>query len=62
MRDEKRFRTRHVQGYRQLTDVYLLGLAVEHDGWLATFAGSIPIASVTGAKSSHLRLILELSN
>ncbi len=59
MRDERRFRTQHVQGYRQLTDVYLLGLAVEHDGCLATFDRGIPIASVTDAKSSHLRVILK---
>ncbi len=58
VRDEKRFRIKHIQGYRQLTDVYLLGLAVEHDGWLATFDRGIPVASVTGAKSSHLRVIL----
>ena len=59
MRDEERFRPEHIQGYRQVTDVYLLGLAVEHDGWVATFDRGIPIASVTGATSSHLRVILD---
>jgi len=57
VRDEARFRPQHIQGYRQLTDVYLLGLAVEHDGSVATFDRGIPIESVTGAESSHLRVV-----
>ena len=55
--DGSRFRLGHIQGYRQLTDVYLLALAVEHDGSLATFDGRIPIGSVVGAEPSHLSVI-----
>jgi len=57
LRDVARFRVRHIQGYRQLTDVYLLALAVERDGCLATFDGGISIDSVKGAKSVHLSVI-----
>jgi hypothetical protein len=48
-----------LQGHRQLTDAYLLALAVTHSGQLATFDRSIPIAAVNGAKIDHLALIGE---
>lgn len=40
--------------HRQLTDVYLLALAVRHDGCLATFDTSIPLSVVKGATARHL--------
>jgi hypothetical protein len=46
-----------VRGHRQLTDVYLLGLAVRHGGRLVTFDQSIPIASVRGATRASLEVI-----
>jgi hypothetical protein len=58
IRDGSRFRVERVQGYRQLTDVYLLGLAVERDGSLATFDSGVSIASVKGAKAKHLVVIV----
>ncbi len=39
---------------RQLTDAYLLALAVQHNGRLVTLDRSIPIAAVPGAGSQHL--------
>jgi hypothetical protein len=57
LRDGSRFRVKHVQGYRQLTDVYLLGLAVERGGRLATFDGGLSIESVNGAKPPHIAVI-----
>ena len=39
---------------RQLTDVYLLGLAVNRKGRLATFDRSIPLAAVRGASREHV--------
>ncbi len=47
----------HVQGYRQLTDVYLLALAVMNSGRLATFDRGIPLSSVQGAGEDHLALL-----
>ena len=47
----------HIQGYRQLTDVYLLALALSHGGRLATFDGGVPLSAVGGAESQHLALI-----
>lgn len=44
-------------GHRQLTDAYLLGLAVRHDGRLATFDRSIPIRAVRRARPEHVTLI-----
>jgi hypothetical protein len=43
--------------HRQLTDVYLLGLARSHDGCLATFDRSIPLKAVRGANPEHLVVI-----
>lgn len=43
-----------VHGARQLTDVYLVALAVRHSGRLVTFDHSIAIASVKTAKPPHL--------
>jgi toxin-antitoxin system PIN domain toxin len=44
-------------GYRQLTDVYLLGLATAHDGRLATFDRSVPLKAVRRASSDNLVII-----
>ncbi len=43
--------------HRQLTDVYLLGLAKAHGGRLATFDRSIPLKAVRGAGPEHLVVI-----
>jgi toxin-antitoxin system PIN domain toxin len=55
--DESLFRLQAITGHRQITDVYLLGLAVRHDGRLATFDRSIPLKAVVGAGAAHLELI-----
>ncbi len=47
----------HIAGHRQLTDTYLLGLAVAHGGYLATFDRRISTAAVRRAKPEHLLLI-----
>jgi len=49
-------RTR-VHGPRQVTDVYLLALAVHHEGRFVTFDGRIPLAAVRGATPEHLVVI-----
>jgi len=40
--------------HRQLTDVYLLGLAVAHGGFLATFDRTIPLKAVRAARLPDL--------
>lgn len=51
------FDHRRILGPNQLTDVYLLALAVENGGRLATFDRSIPIAVVRGAEARHLAVL-----
>lgn len=46
-----------VAGHRQLTDIYLLGLAVRLNGRLATFDRAIPYKAVTGATPEMLQVI-----
>ena len=48
---------RHVLGSRQLTDVYLLALAVRHGGRLVTFDRAVPLGAVANAGTTHLELI-----
>ena len=48
------FDHRRILGPDQITDVYLLGLAVKHGGRLVTFDRGIPIAAVRGAEARHL--------
>ncbi len=43
-----------VHGPKQLTDVYLLALAVQHNGRLVTFDANIALNAVRGAKPKHL--------
>lgn len=46
--------TSRIHGPRQITDVYLLALAVRHGGRLVTFDGSIVREAVHGAERRHL--------
>jgi toxin-antitoxin system PIN domain toxin len=57
IRDEALFNMSRVRGHRQLTGVYLLGLAVTRGGRLVTFDQSIPIDAVTGATRASLEVI-----
>lgn len=43
-----------ILGSRQITDVYLLVLAIRNNGRLISFDRKIEIATVPGAESSHL--------
>lgn len=42
---------------RQVTDVYLLALAVKHSGRFVTFDGAIALAAVRGAADKHLLIL-----
>ena len=50
-------RSRSLQGHRQVTDAYLLALAVANRGSLATFDRSVPIEAVVGARAEHLAVL-----
>ena len=56
-RDDRLFRPSYIRGYRQLTDIYLLGLAKKMLGRLVTFDSTIPIEAVIGATTEHLHVI-----
>lgn len=43
-----------LHGHRQITDAYLLALAVRHDGVLASFDAAVPLSAVRGATRRHL--------
>lgn len=52
--DAERIDATHVHGPRQVTDAYLLALAVEHGGRFVTFDRSVPRSAVRGAEPPHL--------
>jgi toxin-antitoxin system PIN domain toxin len=52
--DEQLIDPTRVHGPRQLTDVYLLALAVQHGGRLVTFDATIATEAVHGAKPQHV--------
>ena len=45
---------RRIHGPKQVTDAYLLALAVRHGGRLVTFDDRIPRSAVPGATADHL--------
>jgi uncharacterized protein len=47
----------NVLGSRQVTDFYLLALAVHHGGRLVTFDRAVPLRAVAGASARHLAVI-----
>lgn len=55
--DAARFRHPNIHSQRQLTDLYLLGLAVKNGGRLASFDQRIPLGAVRGATKDHLALL-----
>ena len=46
-----------IHGPRQLTDIYLLALAVQHKGRLVTFDTGIPLAAVRNATKQKLLIL-----
>jgi len=55
--DERLFDLTLARGHQQLTDIYLLALAVRRKGVLATFDQKIPIDAVKGARQEHLTVL-----
>ena len=57
MRDDTLLDFNRVQGHHQITDLYLLALAVRRGGCLASFDQAIALSSVPSAQARHLRLL-----
>jgi toxin-antitoxin system PIN domain toxin len=57
LRDDKHVDFSRVQGHNQITDLYLLALAVHRGGCLASFDQAIALSSVPGATSKSLKLL-----
>ena len=55
--ERDRFRSERILGPKQVTDLYLLSLAVQRDGRLATFDRAIPLSAVVGAEQEHLAVL-----
>lgn len=55
--DNKLFDSSRILGPKQVTDIYLLGLAVKRGGRLATFDQTIPLAAVKGTRPEHLAIV-----
>ncbi len=52
--DERVADAARIHGPRQLTDLYLLALAVRHAGRLVTFDRAIAVSAIRGAGDKHL--------
>ena len=46
-----------IHGPRQLTDIYLLALALQHEGRLVTFDSGVPLAAVRKATKQNLLIL-----
>ena len=53
LRDDQLFNFARVQGHTQITDLYLLALAVRHGGCLVSFDQGIALSSVHGAMPKY---------
>jgi hypothetical protein len=50
-------RSARIHGPRQITDVYLLALAVGHGGQFVTFDRAVPREAVVGAETTHILVL-----
>ena len=55
--DAETVRLDRIHGPRQLTDIYLLALAVHHEGRFVTFDGSIAANAVRRATARHVVVV-----
>jgi uncharacterized protein len=55
--DPRRFDGARILGPKQLTDIYLLALAVKNGGRLATLDRAVSLAAVRGAEPRHVVVI-----
>ena len=57
LRDTRVFRTPLPVGSKQVTDIYLLGLACHYGGCFVTLDQGIPLSAVNGATRDHLLVL-----
>jgi toxin-antitoxin system PIN domain toxin len=57
LRNEETVDFGRLHGHNQLTDAYLLALAVKHGGRLTTFDRGIALSAVPGASIRHLHVL-----
>ena len=57
LREDERFNFARVQGHNQITDLYLLALAVRRKGCLVSFDQGLALSSVNGAATRHLLML-----
>ena len=57
LRDSHHFQHGVILTSKQITDIYLLALAVENQGGLATFDQHIPLSAVPTATTDHLTVL-----
>ena len=46
-----------IHGPRQLSDIYLLSLAIRHGGRFVTFDTSVPLDAVRKAEANHILVL-----
>jgi uncharacterized protein len=57
LRDKAHFVAERIHGSRQVTDIYLLGLATSHEARLVSFDESISVSAVLRAKPRNLVVV-----
>ena len=57
LRDNSNINWSRVMGHNQITDVYVLALAVAHGGALATLDHRVALNAVQGAQARHLHFL-----
>ena len=55
--DPRIFNPALIRGHRQVSDIYLLGLAKKMGGYLATLDAGIPLGAVVGATRNTIAVI-----
>lgn len=55
--DPKQLNWASILGHRQITDAYLLALAVQHHGRFVTFDQAVSLDVVLGATPEHLQIL-----
>jgi uncharacterized protein len=61
LRDDRLFQNPLPIGFQQITDIYLLALACQQGGCLATLDQRIPLSVVIGATPANLQVIAPLT-